>query len=111
MILKGWLKKWLGAILKRRKRSFLTPQYKEWRKAVKDRDNKTCQWPGCKRCKMLEVHHIIRWADAPSLRYNVRNGITLCKKHHEQIRNREHIFAKSFLEIVLRNEKKNESGS
>lgn len=51
-----------------------SPENTAWRKAVKQRDGRYCQWPDCKR-RGQEVHHIIPWSVNPSLRYAVNNGI------------------------------------
>lgn len=57
--------------------------YKEWRKAVLRRDNYTCQ--ECeKRGGDLTPHHIKRFAYYPELRYEISNGITLCKACHDR---------------------------
>lgn len=70
-------------------RNYQDPQYKEWRQKIYARDNHACQWPGCKNKTKLQAHHIYRWADFPGLRYNINNGITLCKYHHSLITNHE----------------------
>lgn len=76
------------------------PGYKEWKAAVLKRDRNKCQMPNCRRKKNLEVHHIIRYADSVYVRYEVDNGITLCKRCHYQIRNNESHFVSLFMEIV-----------
>ena len=58
--------------------------YSEFRKAVRKRDGHKCMYPGCDSTKSLHVHHIRKWASYPSLRYDVTNGITLCKKCHRE---------------------------
>lgn len=59
-------------------------EYTEWRINVFKRDNFTCQ-----HCKsvggLLEAHHKVRWVDDVSKRYDVDNGITLCKKCHKKV--------------------------
>ena len=58
-------------------------RYKNWRQAVFKRDNYTCQHCGSK--KNIQAHHIIPWAktrNEQELRYNVKNGITLCRSCH-----------------------------
>ena len=56
-------------------------EYIQWRTAVYKRDDYICQ-----RCKVkggrLESHHIKSFADYPELRFEVDNGITLCKLCH-----------------------------
>jgi len=85
------------------KRDFESPQYMAWRDAVKKRDGKCCKWPQCKAKRHLNIHHIKRWADFPSLRYEIGNGITLCKKHHDAIRNKELQYEQLFY-IILQQE-------
>lgn len=81
-------------------RNFDDPQYKTWRKEVYKRDKHTCQWPGCSSKKKLNAHHIKTWADFPSLRFTLDNGITLCYNHHKLIKNLEHIYEAVFLKII-----------
>lgn len=82
-------------------RNFHDPLYKEWRKLVYARDNHQCQWPKCNKKKGLNAHHIKTWASCPSLRFNINNGITLCKDHHKLIKGMEEIYEAVFLRIVL----------
>lgn len=57
-------------------------RYTEWRKNVFKRDNYTCQH--CKKIGgNLEAHHIKSWAKYMNLRFDVDNGITLCKSCHK----------------------------
>jgi predicted restriction endonuclease len=74
--------------------------YKNFRSAVKERDGHKCQWPGCSKCKKLEVHHILRWSEYPSLRFERSNGITLCKFHHGLIKNCEDYYIDFFRKIL-----------
>lgn len=82
------------------------PIYKEWRNAIYARDGRRCQMPGCNSKTKLNAHHILRWIDAPSLRYNTDNGITLCKGCHKKVTGFEGTFAAMFASIVQRNKKK-----
>ena len=87
-----------------RRPEYDTPQYRTWAKDVKVRDGFKCVMPGCgrTRCK-LESHHIIRWVDAPGLRYSVLNGICLCMRCHSKITGRESLYASMFTMIAYQN--------
>ena len=56
-------------------------EYREWRTAVFERDDYTCQ--GCStRGGWLEADHIKQFAVYPELRLEVSNGRTLCRTCH-----------------------------
>ena len=57
-------------------------QYRTWRESVFSRDSWTCQGCKLKGC-YLEAHHIKSWARYPLLRYDIENGLTLCKECHK----------------------------
>jgi hypothetical protein len=66
-------------------------EYKQWRSKVFERDNWICQTCGRRsesgNIIYLEVHHIKNWAKYPKLRYEVENGVTLCRDCHRLTRN------------------------
>ena len=62
----------------------MTWQYNEWRKNVLERDKFVCQVCG-KKGKGLQAHHKKTFAQYPELRYDVQNGITVCKTCHNEI--------------------------
>lgn len=73
--------RWKGVSLKPNFRPTALLIYKEWRFSVFKRDSFLCQ-----RCfvkKEVEAHHIKNWRDNEELRYDVNNGITLCKQCHK----------------------------
>ena len=77
-----------------------SPAYANFKKEVKKRDERKCQGPACKSNKALEVHHIRKWADFPSLRFDISNGITLCKKCHKRVTGNEEIYAEFFIRLL-----------
>lgn len=87
------------------KRFYDDPRYKAWRAKVRKRDSYMCQWPNCGSRIKLQAHHIRRWADSVLLRFNVDNGITLCRKHHDRIKGKEVHYAR-FLMLLVQNVKK-----
>lgn len=82
-------------------RNYNDPQYKKWRQDIRTRDKNTCQWPHCNSKKKIHAHHIKKWADFPGLRYNTNNGISLCKIHHDLIKDNEENYEGFFLSLVL----------
>jgi len=53
----------------------------EWRKLIKERDGQ------CKKCgtkENLHAHHIIPWKESVEKRFDLENGITLCKSCHKK---------------------------
>lgn len=85
------------------KRDFDDPVYKKWRIDVYKRDKFRCQMPGCKCNKNLNAHHIQKWASASMLRYDVDNGITLCRGCHGRVTGREQHYQRLFQDIVRKN--------
>jgi 5-methylcytosine-specific restriction endonuclease McrA len=75
--------------------------YKTWRKSVFERDNYTCQYPKCKRRGYVQAHHIKRWADYPLLRYDLKNGITLCRRCHRKVDKKEEFYERLFYMLLL----------
>lgn len=53
---------------------------KLWKKLVLEKDNFKCT--SCDSITALCAHHIKEWDDYPELRYDINNGITLCRKCH-----------------------------
>jgi len=70
----------------RNKHSLTNPEYKYWHSKVFQRDNWTCQTCGARGC-YLEVHHIKSWAKYPKLRFDINNGVTLCRECHKLTNN------------------------
>ena len=77
------------------------PEYKQWVRAVKRRDNNIC-WLNDENCKGYNiVHHIKSWREYIKLRYETSNGITLCQAHHPRGRAKEKLFKKLFSYLVV----------
>lgn len=68
--------------IKTRNRS--SSNYINWRNEVFKRDDYTCQKCGVKAVK-LNAHHIKKWSEYPSLRFETTNGVTLCLKCHKSV--------------------------
>jgi 5-methylcytosine-specific restriction endonuclease McrA len=74
--------KWRGGQTWQR---FKDPRYISWRSSVLERDGYTCRQ--CRRrCKKYErglaAHHVEPYATRPELRFEVSNGVTLCRTCH-----------------------------
>ena len=83
------------------KRNYDDPAYKEFRLKVLKRDNFTCQMCKKKGKRVrLNVHHIMKWSSAASLRYDVDNGITLCYRCHKEVTGSEGHYEHLFADIV-----------
>lgn len=74
--------------------------YKIWMKEVKQRDQWQCQLANQDCHGPVEAHHILPWSQFPQSRYNINNGITLCRRHHPRRRTDEIRFAASFMNLV-----------
>lgn len=68
-------------------RQRFTREYKEWKRAVLERDNFTCQRCGLASTEGASVaaHHIKAFKDNPELRLDLDNGVTLCRNCHYEI--------------------------
>lgn len=62
---------------------------RNFRRAVRLRDKDTCQSCGLSSAAGLCVHHIKSWSKHPELRYEVSNGLTLCRNCHIKIHSLE----------------------
>ena len=75
---------WRGGLRSERKQAMGRWEYKEWRKAVFDRDDYTCQICGA-RGVYIHADHIKPWCAFPDLRYDINNGRTLCVPCHTSL--------------------------
>lgn len=73
---------WKGGITNKNQAIRNSDEYSKWRNKVFKRDNYTCMCCGDDKGGNLQAHHIINFSENESLRYDIQNGITLCKKCH-----------------------------
>ncbi len=63
------------------------PKLAAWSKAVRDRDQDRCQFEVPDRCvtgdSRIDTHHIAPRGRRPDKKYDVDNGICLCRTHHD----------------------------
>lgn len=72
---------WTGGVTSENEKVRKSSIYKQWRKAVFERDNYTCQF--CqKRGGELNADHILPFAFFTELRFELSNGRTLCVPCH-----------------------------
>jgi 5-methylcytosine-specific restriction endonuclease McrA len=75
---------WKGGITSLNSAIRNSAQTKQWRKKVFERDKYICQ-----KCKkkggVLHAHHIKQFSLFPEMRFDIDNGVTLCKKCHNKI--------------------------
>jgi len=78
---------WKGGITDANSKIRRSHKYNVWRKAVYKRDNWTCV--KChKKQKCPIAHHKKSFNDYPKLRFEVSNGITVCRSCHRKIHNK-----------------------
>jgi hypothetical protein len=73
-------------------------EMKEWIQNIFKRDGYICQKCG-KKGNKLQAHHIYPFAKWDFIRFELWNGITLCKGCHESIKGKELNYAKQFVEL------------
>ena len=77
---------WQGGVDLENKRIRKSLEYEIWRNSVYGRDNFTCQICG-KKCRKKDIisHHIKSFSEYPKLRFDIDNGITLCRGCHKKV--------------------------
>lgn len=92
---------WKGGITEENDIIRTSMEYKAWRVSIFERDGFKCQMPGCdNQERYLEAHHIYKFSDYKELRFDINNGITLCKKCHNKTKRREKKFIDLFKGII-----------
>lgn len=76
--------------------------YKDWRRRICNRDNWKCKINNKDCSGRLEVHHILGFTEYPELKYDINNGITLCKFHHPRKRAEEKRLSPYFISLILK---------
>lgn len=75
---------WKGGVLLTNDREIHSQALTKWRRAVFRRDNHICRL--CRvRGGKIQAHHIQTWSTCEELRFDVDNGVTLCKDCHLHI--------------------------
>lgn len=74
---------WKGGVYETIAKIRNCPDYRHWKKSILKRDNYTCQL--CGSIKFIHVHHIMEFSKYPNDRFNIDNGIALCRTCHIQI--------------------------
>lgn len=75
---------WMGGITPKNLKIRNSKQMKDWRVAVFERDNYTCQI--CSQTGgSLNAHHVVPFSVNEDLRFDVENGQTLCSKCHTMV--------------------------
>jgi len=75
-------------------------EHRKWSNSVKKRDNYCCKIKNCDCFGKLEAHHILSYSQYPELRYDINNGITLCKYHHPKKKEDELLFQEYFKTLI-----------
>lgn len=78
--------KWKGGITPKNLAIRNSPKAQQWRLAVFERDDFTCQACDMRGGK-LHAHHILAFSKFPEHRFDIKNGITLCVPCHKKTDN------------------------
>lgn len=70
-----------------------TREYAEWRRGVYRRDRWTCQSCGY-HGRQIVAHHIEAFSDHPERRFDIENGLTLCRPCHATLENPQRAYAR-----------------
>lgn len=85
-------------LAKRQKRNDMA--YKEWRFNVWKRDNFKCRMADDNCAGKIIAHHILGWSNFLEKRYDITNGITLCRHHHPRKRADEIRLISTFNKLI-----------
>jgi hypothetical protein len=74
---------WKGGVTEETKIIRDSMETAEWRRAVFSRDKFTCQCCGDSTGHNLQAHHIENFSEVAEKRFDVSNGVTMCKDCHD----------------------------
>lgn len=77
--------RWKGGISPENEKERYSFEYEEWRKKVFERDHFTCQVCGYDKGHILIAHHLKSFSEYPELRFDIDNGLTVCKACHNKL--------------------------
>lgn len=93
---------WKGGITSENNKIRSSFEYKEWRTSVFKRDSYKCKMASDDCVHEIHAHHILRFSEYPELRFDINNGITLCRNHHPIKRQHEQELEPFFKEMILK---------
>jgi len=93
---------WKGGVKLENQKFRVTREYREFLSKILLRDGDICKIDNKDCGGPLEIHHILNSMDYPELRYEVNNGITLCRNHHPRGRLREKQLIPTFKKLLLK---------
>lgn len=73
---------WKGGISSESNLIRTSEEYQQWRNKVIERDKWTCLKCNNGKGKRLNAHHIKSFKYFPDLRFDINNGVTLCRECH-----------------------------
>ena len=75
--------RWNGGVAGKHKAIRSSREYTEWRKCVYKRDYWTCVKCDSKcDAKNIVAHHLKSFSDFPETRFDINNGVTMCRSCH-----------------------------
>jgi predicted restriction endonuclease len=74
-------------------------KYKLWREKVFERNNYTCKLCLKRGDQIIHAHHILPFSEFKEFRFDIKNGITLCKKCHKLTFGNEWKYIPRFMNI------------
>ena len=74
---------WKGGVSPANMKARQCAEYQSWKKKVYKRDNHHCR--NCDSDSNLIAHHLLSFSKFPQFRFDLWNGITVCRKCHGEI--------------------------